>query len=121
MRQLSKRKTIFRRIYAGLSAGVAVLFAAQSASAANFANKAIIDLLMDVNSRPCLFFTLDGVTVADPVVPWNPWFAVPKSASNFAEINAMLLSAKLAGRPISVETDGTTSCGIATVSWVNLK
>lgn len=119
MRHTSKANTIFGKAFTLLSLTVVVLLPG-SAVASGFGNKAIVDFLMDVNSRPCVFFTLDGVAVADSVVPGSPWFAIPKSASNFAEVNAMLMSAKLAGRPISVVTDGTTSCGLATVSVVNL-
>src|SRR5687767_8704333 len=31
------------------------------------------------DTRDCSFFQLVGVSEADPAVPGNPWFAVPKS------------------------------------------
>jgi hypothetical protein len=75
-------------------------------------------VLMD--SRICTFFQLFGTSEADPAFPGAPWFALPKAGSNFEELFSMLLSAKLAGKAIDVTTDGTTSCGYATVATITL-
>ncbi len=73
-----------------------------------------------IDSRSCVFFTMNGVGVADAAVSSSAWFALPKSSSNFAELYAMLLSAKLANRQIAVQTDGTASCGYATLVFVQM-
>jgi len=98
--------------------GVALVVAAQPGDATGHPGKTIQYMLAD--GRACIFFTLNGVGEADPVAPSQPWFALPKSSSNFAELNAMLLSAKLAGRNVSIQTDGTVSCGYAAATMVQL-
>lgn len=98
--------------------GIAVALGAQPSYATSHPGKTIQYMLAD--GRACIFFTLNGVSEADPVASSQPWFALPKSASNFAELNAMLLSAKLASRNVSIQTDGTTSCGFATATMVQL-
>ena len=77
-------------------------------------NNQIIGVLT-IDTRPCLFFQLTGVAQADPVVPNSPEFAVPTTAANYQTMVSMLLSAKLSGKPLLVVTDGTVSCGYATV------
>lgn len=86
--------------------------------AATYVQKRARDLLMD--NRSCLFFQLDGVIEADPVMPGNPWFALPKSAPNFQEMHSWILSARLSNTPLNVTTDGTVSCGTATVIGVGV-
>jgi hypothetical protein len=99
-------------------AGIAAMLGSQPSYAASHSGKTI--QFLQVDTRACAFFTLDGVSVADSSVSSQPWFALPKSSSNFAEMYAMLLSAKLAARPLSITTDGTSSCGYATVTFVTL-
>jgi hypothetical protein len=96
--------------------GISTVLGSQVSYAATHTSKTIHSLQVD--TRACAFFTLDGVSVADSTVSSAVWFALPKSASNFAEMNAMLLSAKLSARPVSVSTDGTSSCGYATVTVI---
>lgn len=71
-----------------------------------------------VDSRPCFFFILNGVSEADPAIPNGPWFAIPTSASNYQVMAATVMSAKLSGSSLHVLTDGTKSCGWATASTV---
>ncbi|MCW2404413.1 hypothetical protein M2336_001042 [Sphingobium sp. B1D7B] len=72
------------------------------------------------DERACAFFLLDGVPNSDPVVTGD-WFALPKSATNYQEMVSILLSAKLSRQTVDVGTDGTTSCGWATVKQINLR
>ena len=72
------------------------------------------------DSRPCIFFTLDGVTLADPVAPDSPYFALSKSHASYAELNALLLTAKATGRPVTIATNGSTVCGHAAVEFVSI-
>ena len=62
----------------------------------------------------CLFFSLVGVTQADPINPNSPWFAVVPTQTGFSQVYAMLLSGKLAGSTIYVVTTGSaagSTCG----------
>jgi len=63
--------------------------------------------LVPPDSRPCVFFSIIGVSEADPTVkPGWPWFAVRQSQNGFKELYALLLSAKLSGNPVIVSTTG---------------
>jgi hypothetical protein len=90
--------------------------------AATFHEGKQVNIVMSPDTRPCAFFSLQGVAVADPVVPSTPWFAIPKSDPGFAEKFAVLMSAKLAGKLVNVATDGTASpaCGHATVLYMQI-
>ena len=77
--------------------------------------------VIQVDVRPCVFFTLIGAPTADASLPAaGPWFSLPNTHPNFAQINAIILSAKLAGRPITVETSATVECGHAGITRVNV-
>lgn len=86
--------------------------------AASYSGRQIV--VTQADSRPCVFFQLSGVIEADPVLAGNPWFALPKSNPSFSEMYAELLSAKISGKGVSAYTDGTTSCGYATASLIQL-
>ena len=93
------------------------LVCASAAPAAVQTSKRVSAILMD--ARPCAFFLLDGVSQADPSVT-GPWFALPKSNPNFDQLHAYILSARLTGSTITVNTDGTSSCGWATVTGISI-
>ena len=68
------------------------------------------------DTRPCVFFTLQGVTEAVAAVPGSPWFVLPKIHSQFKETFALLLSAKLTGKQVHIATTGVVhACGHAEV------
>lgn len=81
-------------------------------------NKNVGTIQSTYSVTDCFYFTLDGVTEADPVLPGSAWFAVSRSQLGSKDAYAMLLSAKLAGQPLRVHTNGTLSCGHATASEV---
>jgi len=65
-------------------------------------------------THDCVYFTLSGVSQADPLVPNNAWFAMPSSHYGFAMVYAALLSAKISGTTLQVVTTGALaggSCG----------
>jgi hypothetical protein len=97
----------------------ALLFGSGSAAGAYHYGKQV-DGLLPPDDRDCLFFYLVGVTEADPAVPGNAWFAVPRAAYGFKEIYALLLAARLAGSPVSVVTNGQLVCGYPQVITVLL-
>lgn len=70
-------------------------------------------------TRPCAFFRLERVGVADPVTA-TPWFSLPKSHPAFPELYAMLLTASVTGKSVDVQTTGTFDCGFAAVDFVGL-
>ena len=93
-------------------------FIAGPAQAASHTNQQIGQVLID--GRPCLFFILKNVPQADPAVPGQLWFALPTTNANYQSFASILLSAKVSGQPVNVQTDGTIACGYATVSTVGL-
>lgn len=73
------------------------------------------------DSRACAFFSLAGVVEADPVVPGSSYFALSKSNPNYAEMNALLMSAKAGRIQVDVKTNGAIVCGQAEVIFVGLR
>lgn len=69
----------------------------------------------------CFYFTLQGITEADPVVPGGQWFAIHKSQAHAQDQYAMLLAAKLSDAPVRITTSGTVACGYAAVRYVILE
>jgi hypothetical protein len=65
-------------------------------------------------NRDCLFFTLQGVDVAEPAVSnSDPFFSVPRSHPGFKEIYAAVLIARTTGALLTVVTTGSaeSACG----------
>lgn len=96
--------------------------AASSANATlvSFLDKTVADVQAD-SYNPCIFFKLSGVSEANPAVPNDPWFAIDSAQPNAKELYAILLSARLADRPIArVLTNGVTACGYARVTTIDL-
>jgi hypothetical protein len=82
---------------------------------------ATVAMLQAMNtSTDCFFFILTGVTQADPVKPNDPWFAIPRTQNGAKDAYAMLLSAKVAGSVVQVQTTGQLACGYAAVGYVAL-
>lgn len=88
------------------------------ADAANHTNQEVGEVQID--RRPCLFLILKNVSQADPAVPGVPWFAIPTGSANYQTFASLVLSAKGARQPVYARTDGTLSCGYATVAEVGL-
>ena len=86
--------------------------------AVNWYNKSMGQLQSMYDGADCIYFTLGGVSEADPVKPGDPWFAIPRSQYGAKDAYAMLLSAKLSGQVVNVATRGTLSCGYATAGSV---
>jgi len=93
-----------------------------SSYALDHVNKTI-SILQSPDNRPCTFFRLADVQVADPEVMDNPWFAVPQTHIAYREIVSFLLTAYSSGMNVTVATSGVgkAECsGIATISYVRL-
>ncbi len=70
-------------------------------------------------SFDCVFFTLEGVSVADPAVSNGQYFAIPSTHPGYKQHVATLHIAKQTGTSVVLGTTGTTSCGgYATVNWL---
>lgn len=96
-------------------------FAGSAALASIHISMPVAILFPGDTTRDCVFFTLSGVTQADPASPSSPWFAIPRSHPNFKEQYALLLAARLSGTPVDVETTGTLLGGCGShveVKWV---
>lgn len=104
-----KLKLVLRLAIAGL------VFSHSAAPANTHSGKVVDGILVD--SRPCVFFWLTGVDVADSVVPGSA-FALAKTHPNYSELNAMLLTAKAGGRKVTVTTTGVSACGYAAVEQI---
>lgn len=104
------------RLFAPLCALAALL--SGPSQAAFYSGKQVGEVHVD--NRPCIFFQLKGVGEADPVTPAIPWFALPTGDANYQTYVSLILSAKISGQPVFVSTDGTTSCGHATITIAGL-
>ena len=63
-------------------------------------------------SFDCFYFTLNGVSVADPnVSSGGPWIAFPRGTDAAKDVYATLLAAKATGASVSISTTGTPICG----------
>ena len=90
------------------------------ATAVSWTNKTVGRIQATYNLANCIYFTLDGVTEADPVMPGVPWFAIPRTQYGAQDGYAALLAAKMAGTEVQVNTNGTTACGYALATEVIL-
>jgi len=80
-----------------------------------------IQIMHSPDSRPCFFFTLDGVPIADSTIhTTSPWFAIAQTAINYKEVVALVLFARANGVPITATTSGGGACGLAEVGSVEL-
>lgn len=85
---------------------------ASTAAVQMYHGKRVFEIHVDT-TRPCVLFRLDGITDADPANPGSPWFAVLRTHGAYDELFAMLLSAKVSNRNISIWTDGITTAADA--------
>ncbi len=69
-------------------------------------------------SRNCIFFTLEGVSVADSAVSNGRHFAVPDTHPGFQDIFSILLAASVSQQEVFVSTTGVAACGSAAVNMV---
>ena len=83
--------------------------------------KTVLMLSSTYDGADCIYFTLDGVPEADPIKSGDPTFAIPRSQYGSRDAYAMLLSAKLADKPVRVTTRGTLACGYAAVAQIMLQ
>lgn len=72
-----------------------------------------VTLIQAPDPRPCTFFQLGGVTVADPAATSSAWFAVPQSHVAHDQLVAFLLTAKAMGNTVLVLTTGAAACTTA--------
>jgi hypothetical protein len=102
-----QRRTILRpSTLVRISVLSGLLFSASS-HAAEHTNRLIGNIEPPDAVRDCVFFTLQGVDIADPAVENNQWFAVPRSHLGFKEIYSALLMARATGALVKVTTTGT--------------
>ena len=103
-----------------LCAAVVVTLGASSigSAATSWLGKNVGTLQSTFEGADCFYFTLEGVSQADPILPGSPWFAIPRTQYGAKDAYAMLLSAKLSGQPVNVVTNGAAACGLAAVSQV---
>ena len=94
-------------------------FTSASSSYANYFSGVTVGQIQ-IDNRPCVFFWVNGVNQPEPSISNDHWFALPKSAANYQEMVSELFSAKLTGKPLIVSTDGSASCGYATVNIIGL-
>lgn len=94
----------------------AILFCVLAAStgvsrAADHIDKSILEPQAFHAETSCFYFTLNGVAVADPVVPSSPWFAISRAEEGAKEAFAMLLAPRSSGSLVRVVTNGPLACG----------
>jgi len=67
----------------------------------------------------CFFFKIAGVVQTNPASPNPGWFAVQRSLSSSKESFATVLSARLTGGAITVNTGGGLVCGYPEATYIN--
>jgi hypothetical protein len=68
-----------------------------------------------------MYFTLGGVTDADPALGISsPWFAMVRGSDDAKAVYATLLAAKSTGASVRITTSGSTVCGYAQVGSVSI-
>jgi hypothetical protein len=111
---------VLRSFIVGMALGVT----AWPCIASNTVTATVGELQSLEGSADCIYFTLSGVSVADPALgTGSPWFAMARTTIDAARVRdgyAMLLSAKVAGMLVSVSTTGGTACGYAQVSRISM-
>ena len=114
-------RTKLRSLPIATAIATSLLAASSGAVAGSFVGKTIT-IVRAPDTRPCTFFSLDGVYPADPVTPNSGWFVLRQAAVGYKENLAILMSAKLTGRPVNVGTSGTfvSECGAVEAVVVEL-
>ena len=107
------------RSIAALALSLISSFSFATSSYANYFSGVTVGQIQ-IDSRPCVFFWVNGVNQPEPSISNDHWFALPKSAANYQEMVSELISAKLTGKPLIVSTDGSASCGYATTNIIGL-
>jgi hypothetical protein len=87
----------------------------------DWSSKTVSMVSSTYDGADCIYFTLDGVTEADPIKPGDPTFAIPRSQYGAADAYAMLLTAKVTGQSVRVITRGTLACGYASVAQIMMQ
>lgn len=68
----------------------------------------------------CVYFKLDGVTIADADVNNSEWFTVSANNESKKEVLSLITAAFVANIDVRVSTSGSEACGFAEVSYVRL-
>lgn len=93
-----------------LSAGaIAALMCSGLATANQQWTATVQQLQPPLSDQDCVYFTLTGVSQADPVVGGSP--CIPSTQTGFNEVYAALLGAKFSGATIMVSTTGNVAGG----------
>ncbi|HZF94605.1 MAG TPA: hypothetical protein VEZ20_06985 [Allosphingosinicella sp.] len=94
--------------------------AVPAAAAVTHERKTVLDFGIGSQTQ-CVYFRLQGVSVADPDVMNAAYFTLSTSQTNFAEMYAVLLTARALNAPVNVTTTGTAGpCGYAAVAGIGI-
>ena len=66
-------------------------------------SKIVAEIQPPQAGHDCIYFRLLGVVQADPVLPNNPYLALPRTHVGFKEIYALLLAAYMNSTTVSVQ------------------
>lgn len=98
-----------------------LLHTAGAAYATDHVNATVGQLESTLQSTNCFYFTLIGVTEADPLVPGSPWFAMLGTNDSGKSAYATLLAAKVSGGKVRITSSGQLVCGFSGVTYVVLE
>lgn len=101
---------------------VVFLLFAQACLAADWHLKKVSQVQVHAGNG-CLYFTLEGVTEADPVVSGQPWFTLEPENTHQKEFLSLLMLAYASKTNVKVATTGkkTSGCGYAQILYVRLQ
>jgi hypothetical protein len=104
---------------AAAAAAATLALAPAPASAGLYENKIVTDIRGPSRAAGCMLFKLEGVTVID--ASSAGFFALRRDHPHFAEQYALVAMSMTARRPLSVETYGSSACGLPSAEEIILR
>ena len=98
---------------------VVLVFASVHVAAAEHYAKKVNNVQVNALNG-CIYFTLDGVAEADPVMPGQPWITVASDSASKQEVLSLLMMAQASKSNVKVVTSGEKACGYAGVHYVRV-
>lgn len=93
---VARNAMLIRRIV--LASSISLIPVVVAASPPSYSNKQVDLIQPDHPNSDCFYFTLQGVSVADPAINASAWFAVDRTTHKGAnQLYATLLTAKASG------------------------
>jgi hypothetical protein len=102
-------------------AALSMILATPSLAANAYHGAQQVDKIRNIIWCDGAFFTLQGVTVAQPTIPTGgPYFGINRAKYGANDMIATLMTAKATGRTVNVMTSDINWCGQSEVQYIEL-